>query len=125
MAIVVLPYLGQAAAAKELKRAIPKARRAPSKPVDDPLDGLNMRITYRTLRVLSAVADLPGGSNREIADRAGVSDAGQISKLLARLEKIGLLHNSGDGQAKGERNAWGLTARGAEVEEATRVQAGR
>lgn len=125
MAIVVLPYLGQAAAAKELKRAIPKARPVSIRPVDDPLDGLNMRITYRTLRVLAAVAAVPGRSNREVADHAGISDAGQISKLLTRLERIGLMHNSGRGQARGERNAWGLTAKGAEVEEATRVQAGR
>ncbi|HEY5044526.1 MAG TPA: TetR family transcriptional regulator [Solirubrobacteraceae bacterium] len=125
MAIVVMPYLGQAAAARELQRPTAKTRRAPRPRVRSVLDELDTRITYRTLRVLAAVAALPGGSNREIADHAGISDPAQISKLLARLEKIGLLHNSGDGQAKGERNAWGLTARGAEVEEATRAQAGR
>jgi DNA-binding PadR family transcriptional regulator len=74
--------------------------------------------------VLSALATLPGGSNRDVADRAGISDAGQISKLLTRLEKIGLIHNSGRGRVRGERNVWRLTARGAEVEEATRAQAG-
>ncbi|HZL47551.1 MAG TPA: TetR family transcriptional regulator [Solirubrobacteraceae bacterium] len=124
MAIIVLPYLGQAAAAEELQRTTVKTRRPATPPVSSPLDELDTRITYRTLRVLDALAALPGGSNREIADHAGVSDAGQISKLLARLEKHGLIHNSGRGQAKGERNVWGLTARGAEVEEVTGAQAG-
>ena len=40
------------------------------------------------------------GSHREVADQAGISDQGQISKLLARLAKLGLAHNSGDGHAK-------------------------
>jgi hypothetical protein len=32
------------------------------------------------------------------------------------LEKLGLIHNSGNGQAHGEPNAWTLTARGHEIE---------
>ena len=123
MAIVVLPYLGQAAAAKELTRAIPKPRRAPSKPVEDPLDGLNMRITYRTLRVLAAVAALPGGSNREVADHAGITDQGQSSRLLMRFEKLGLVENAG-GQTKGAVNAWTLTPKGEGIEQAIRARTG-
>ena len=125
-AMIVLPYRGRAAAAEELTRATPpQARRARPRPVKDPLDDLNMRITYRTLRVLDAVASQPGGSNRGIADQAGISDPGQISRLLARLQKLGLLANSGLGQARGETNAWTLTARGAEVQRAVAAQAGR
>jgi DNA-binding MarR family transcriptional regulator len=75
-----------------------------------------MRLTYRTLVVLSAIATHPHASNRKIAETAGVHDQGQISKLLARLEKLGLIHNSGNGQAHGEPNAWTLTARGHEIE---------
>jgi FaeA-like protein len=88
------------------------------------LAGLGMRVTYRTLRVLAAVVALggrgSGPSNREIADHAGISDEGQISKLLARLKRVGLIENSGVGHAKGEPNAWRLTDRGAEVERALR-----
>ncbi|HWY17689.1 MAG TPA: TetR family transcriptional regulator [Solirubrobacteraceae bacterium] len=124
MAIVVLPYLGQAAAAKELARPVPKASRAPKSsraprgPSGDPLAGLNMRLTYRTLVVLSAIGADPGASNRRIADAAGVHDQGQISKLLGRLEKLGLIRNTGAGQSRGEPNAWALTTRGREVQRA-------
>jgi hypothetical protein len=56
-----------------------------------------------------------------VADRAGVHDQGQISKLLARLDHLGLIENTGHGHAKGEANAWGLTPRGQNVEEAIRI----
>jgi AcrR family transcriptional regulator/DNA-binding MarR family transcriptional regulator len=125
MGMIVLPYLGPAAAAKELSRPTPKARRTRSKPAKDPMDGLDMRLTYRTLRVLAAIADQPGASNREVANRAGVQDQGQISKLLARLDQLGLVDNAGQGRAKGEANSWRLTARGEEVERAVRVDSGR
>ena len=60
-----------------------------------------MRLTYRTLRVLAEIAAAPGISNREVAEAAGVRDPGQISKLLARVEGLGLVRNTGGGQAKG------------------------
>jgi AcrR family transcriptional regulator len=126
MGMIVLPYLGRAAAARELARAVPRrparvsgALRAPRAMVpSDPLDGLEMRLTYRTLRVLSAIASQPGASNRQVGEAAGVHDQGQISKLLARLERLGLIHNAGQGQPRGERNAWTLTTRGTEVQAA-------
>jgi AcrR family transcriptional regulator len=127
MAMIVLPYLGQAVAAKELEAPMvptaaavrrPARRRAAAQPLRDPLRGLEMRLTYRTLLVLSAIAERPGASNRQIADVAGVHDQGQISKLLGRLERLGLIANGGAGQAKGEANAWGLTRKGTEVEAA-------
>ncbi len=81
-----------------------------------------MRITYRTVRVLIAIGSQPGASNREIATAAGIGDQGQVSKLLTRLHGIGLLRNEGFGHAKGAPNAWTLTHRGHEVEQAIRVQ---
>ena len=84
-----------------------------------------MRLTYRTARVLEGVAELGGRgsnpSNRMIGEYAGVIDPGQISKLLARLERVGLLTNTGEGHAKGEPNAWSLTARGDQVVRSIRV----
>ena len=124
MGMIVLPYLGQAAAAKELTKPAPKARHTLGGPARDPMDGLGMRLTYRTLRVLAAIAEGPGASNREVADRAGVHDQGQISKLLARLDHLGLIENSGRGHAKGEANAWRLTDKGDEVERAVRIGSG-
>jgi chromosome segregation and condensation protein ScpB len=65
----------------------------------------------------------PGASNRCIADAAGVTDQGQISKLLARLEHLGLVANLGEGPTKGEPNAWTLTAKGTQVEQAIASEA--
>jgi DNA-binding MarR family transcriptional regulator len=83
-----------------------------------------MEVTYRTSRVLAAIAAQPDASNREVADAAGISDQGQASKLLARLENLRLIHNPGEWRV-GRRHAWRLTARGKRVERATRAEAER
>jgi AcrR family transcriptional regulator/DNA-binding MarR family transcriptional regulator len=122
MGMIVLPYLGPAAAQKENDRPAPKRtvrQRAASK---DPLRELDMRLTYRTVRVIMAVATKPGASNREVGETAGIEDQGQISKLLTRLERLDLIRNSGAGQARGAPNAWTLTERGMEVERAIHRQ---
>jgi AcrR family transcriptional regulator len=123
MGMIVLPYLGPAAARRE--RALPapgpvpvassRARGGVRVAREDPLDGVPMRLTYRTARVLEVVAEHPGVSNRLVAERAGVSDQGQVSKLLARLGRLELLVNKGEGHAKGESNAWHLTRKGLQV----------
>ena len=122
MAIIVLPYQGAAAAAKELARPVPKTSRPLARVTRDPLEGLDMRLTYRTVRVLMAIADHPEASNRTVAEASGISDQGQISKLLARLDSLGLAKNTGLGHPKGAPNAWRLTPRGQEVEQAIRLQ---
>jgi AcrR family transcriptional regulator len=122
MGMIVLPYQGQAAAAREAARAAPARRRA-APPQRDPLRELDMRLTYRTVRVLLAIAERPGASNRQVADASGVHDQGQISKLLARLEHLGLIYNDGGGAARGEPNGWSLTRRGENVEQTIRHQA--
>jgi AcrR family transcriptional regulator/DNA-binding MarR family transcriptional regulator len=124
MSMIVLPYLGARAASRELARpalevAGDRQTRAQTRR-QDPLEGLNMRLTYRTVRVLMVIAEHPGASNREIAEGSGIIDQGQISKLLNRLGRLDLIENHGEGQEKGAANAWHLTARGAQVERATR-----
>ena len=122
MGVIVLPYQGRAVAAREARRPAP--RRRPAAPAGaDPLRDLEMRLTYRTVRVLAAIAAVPGASNREVALAAGVSDQGQISKLLVRLERLGLVVNTGEGHARGEPNAWRLTPKGREVERTISRQA--
>jgi AcrR family transcriptional regulator len=130
MGMIVLPYLGVAAARREQARPVPvSSRRAADAPaalgpaVGDPLEGVSMRLTYRTARVLEGVAEHPGASNRMVAERAGIHDPGQVSKLLRRLESLGLLANSGEGHAKGEPNAWGLTPRGRRIAQSIRIHA--
>ena len=119
MGMIVLPYLGPAAARRELARAAPVApTRGVSEPsgsvrvVGDPLESVPMRLTYRTSRVLEGVAEHPSASNRRVGEFAGIHDPGQVSKLLRRLERLGLLVNSGLGHARGEPNAWRLTPQG-------------
>lgn len=120
MSIIVLPYLGPAAAEEEMSRPGPRPRRRRASAKADPLGGLHMRLTYRTMRVLSFVNEHPGASNREVAEGAGIADQGQMSKLLARLERLELLENTGAGQRHGAANEWRLTERGGSVERAAR-----
>jgi AcrR family transcriptional regulator len=132
MAAIVLPYRGYGAAARELSRPISKAgprlRPADKSRFSGPAGRtfgsragrarIPFRLTVRTHRVLVAVAELSAlgadPNNREVSDAAGVSDQGQISKLLARLEGHGLLQNTG-GSTQGVPRAWRLTSRGEEV----------
>jgi AcrR family transcriptional regulator/DNA-binding MarR family transcriptional regulator len=127
MSMIVLPYLGPAAAAKEFERPAPRLAGVPKRSTAQthPANGLLASLkllppTYRTLRVLRMIAEQPGACNRELANAAGIADKGQVSKLLARLENLELIHSSGKKQV-GDRHEWRLTARGEEVERAIRV----
>jgi AcrR family transcriptional regulator/DNA-binding MarR family transcriptional regulator len=130
MGMIVLPYMGAGAVRREQARPAPGALSSSQDEQlggvdgrEDPLGGVQMRLTYRTARVLECIAQYPGASNRVVAERAGVSDAGQTSKLLARLERLGLTVNSGAGHAKGEPNAWALTPLGCQVAQRLHVSA--
>jgi AcrR family transcriptional regulator len=118
MSMIVLPYLGAAAAKGELARPAPVHSDRRERTPADPLRDVEMRLTYRTVRVLAAVGTNPGSSNREIGWASGMQDQGQISKLLTRLSKLGLIENTQAASARGAPNAWTLTAKGAEIERA-------
>jgi AcrR family transcriptional regulator len=131
MGMIVLPYLGSGAARREqrgtgtfssagknpvgLQSSSSGLAVLPVSSVSDPLEDIPMRLTYRTVRVLECIAEAPGASNRVVGEHAGVTDQGQISKLLARLERLGLAENSGVGHSKGEPNSWRLTVLGERV----------
>lgn len=66
---------------------------------------------YRSSTVLTVIAAHPGLSNREVAEAAGVSDEGQISRLLAHLHSLGLIGDRGQ-WCPGQPHSWRLTARG-------------
>jgi AcrR family transcriptional regulator len=126
MSMIVLPYLGPAAARREAARPPAKSTGRSRKARGHPLQHLGMRLTYRTMRVLAAIAAHPGSSNRGIADAAGISDQGQTSKLLGRLLALGLIENAGPGRiARGEPNSWQLTTKGQEIENAIAEQTSR
>ncbi len=127
MAMIVAPYLGSAAARAERKRQAPVSAPVPSPETNgavaggtavgagpDPLHGISMRFTYRTACVLEAVAAEPGMSNRGVGNAAGIPDQGQLSKLLARLQGLGLVENTAPNR-RGAANAWSLTTAGEQV----------
>jgi AcrR family transcriptional regulator len=130
MAMIVLPYRGPAAAHRELARPI-EAAPAHRPPASGSLAGLfkdaGMRLTYRTVRVLMSVAELGREgvcpSNKQIGDRAEVRDQGQISKLLHRLQRAGLIDNKGARPGQGAPNAWRLTADGERLTDLIRTRA--
>lgn len=125
--MIVLPYLGPAASRRELAR-MPKPgntgrtnthfeRRSPGANAD-PFRDMSIRFTYRTARVLAVIAADPGASNRHVGAGAGITDQGQASKLLTRLQRAGLIENATVGRESGEPNAWRLTPRGEAIYEA-------
>lgn len=122
--IVVFPYLGSAVARSEAKRRPPAAAAMQGPPQADPLRDLEMRMTYRTVRVLMAVAAFPSRSNRDVGETADIHDQGQISKLLTRLARLGLIENTPSGRARGAPNAWTLTPKGERVARAIGARAG-
>ncbi len=115
VSMIVLPYLGAGAARRELLRPPPRIRSGSSAVAAGAGEGgpaPRVRLTYRTRRVLRSIGDYPGASNREVAERAGIVDQGQVSKLLGRLEAIGLIERLGERRSRGAPNAWRLSERG-------------
>jgi AcrR family transcriptional regulator len=119
MAFIVLPYLGPRAARDELARASPPRSVPPSAPAVA-LEELPIRLTYRTMRVLAALAAEPGLMNSKVSERAGISDEGQASKLLGRLARVGLIENIGAPARRNAAKAWRLTPAGERLERWTR-----
>jgi AcrR family transcriptional regulator len=124
MSMIVLPYLGPTAAERELARPAPPAAPRRRRTREDPLKGLDMRLTYRTVRMLMAIGAQPGASNRAVGAAAGILDQGQTSKLLQRLKQLGLVDNASSGPAPGEANAWLLTPRGQQLQHTIQLQSG-
>lgn len=135
VSMIVLPYLGPAAARRELERPVEARVSTPegtplgeqagehrgARLLEDPFKGAGMRLTYRTVRVLLAVSEHSGASNRTIGQTAGISDPGQISKLLGRLQRLGLISNTGLGPGQGAPNAWTLTTTGHQLTKSIRT----
>jgi AcrR family transcriptional regulator/DNA-binding MarR family transcriptional regulator len=125
MATIVLPYRGSAAAARELERAVPRIhgkRRdgdgLSRRPVGAP-SPVDYRLTVRTQMALAAVAGRPGLNNREVSEIVGLSDQGQISRMMKRLQEQGLVENT-QAHTKRLARAWRLTADGEAVIDAHR-----
>lgn len=111
--MIVMPYLGADAARAELirSRGEPTPRRAAAsrspRPARRP-----MRLTLRTLGVLRAIERQPGISNAQVARVTGVTDPGQVSKLLSRLRAQGFAQCEPAGAGRPVGKAWRLTPDG-------------
>lgn len=70
---------------------------------------------YTARAVVRYVAEHPGSSNKAIAHGVEVWHLEQISRLLSRLERTGLLAKRAGGA--GRPNAWTLTPYGQQVVE--------
>ncbi|HST55413.1 MAG TPA: TetR/AcrR family transcriptional regulator [Solirubrobacteraceae bacterium] len=126
MSLLVLPYLGSAAASRELTRehdaptgpsgSHMRARARPN--ADGPRSlGAHVRLlTGRTVAVLVFLGECPGASNRAVAAAVGIGDEGQMSRLLRRLEGEGVVSNRGGGWERGLANEWALTRLGSELD---------
>lgn len=124
VSLILLPYLDAKTRARELPRParklsqlpqpLPSAWQAPV-PESPKRPQIQLRLTHRTMLVLLALAEHPDASNREIGDAAGIRDQGQVSKLLRRLERAGIVTNGGAGAPRGSANAWTLTPAGRDL----------
>jgi AcrR family transcriptional regulator len=117
VAIVTLPYLGAESAAREMDRATELAQsitqerslRQPTLDTQIPTE-LCATGAYRMRASFLYVAEHPGTSNQDVAAGIRLRHLGQTSKLLARLESLGLLTKRAGGA--GRPNAWSLTPYG-------------
>jgi hypothetical protein len=114
MAFMLAPYLGPAATRVELAGS--SAASEASRPAHLPLP-LPIPVTYRTTLVLRAIASTPLSSNREIARAAGLTDEGQTSHLLRRLQRRGLIEHVTPHGGSRRKKAWLLTPCGRRVVE--------
>jgi AcrR family transcriptional regulator len=128
MAMIVLPYRGGAAAARELSRPIPPPpaqSRDEAGPSSQPLGAaspVDYRLTARTQMALAAVAASPGLNNREVSEMVGLSDQGQISRMMRRLAERGLIEDT-QAHTKHLARAWRLTADGEALVDAHQAEA--
>jgi AcrR family transcriptional regulator len=118
--VALVPYLDARALAKQVKVAermgdsiaLERSARpaAGAARLDTLSRGLANPSAYRARQCLRYVAAHPGASNGEVGEGVGVSHGGQISTLLARLAREGLLGKHAGGP--GHPNAWHVTPEG-------------
>ncbi|HEV7528401.1 MAG TPA: MarR family transcriptional regulator [Solirubrobacteraceae bacterium] len=123
MSFTVLPFLGVSAARRELAAASAAAD-SPDGTADlEILKAPGGRLSSRALSALNVIAAEDGLNSKEVSLRTGVRDDAQSSRLLARLERLGLIANAREHHGRANRKAWSLTAAGLNVHDALRREA--
>jgi len=114
MSFVVTPFLGARAARRELRRAT-EPTTSPVVSVDL-VQGPGKRLSHhREIEVLAALANERGLNNGEVALRVGIKDRAHISRLLARLARLGLIETTPVPGRPAGANAWRLTSSGEQL----------
>lgn len=120
--LVVCPYLDPHEVVREVKRGEALAQRIADRHASSPLPpSITMQLpaalshpgAYRARSCMTFIAANPGASNKQIAAGIDVPHLGQVSELLARLARGGLLRKHAGGA--GRPNHWWLTSRGEQI----------
>ena len=123
MSFTVMPFLGVRAARRELARPLDGTCDAQPSAALEVLKDPVGRVARRAVSVLMVIGAEPGLNNRKVAANAGVKDDAQMSRLLARLERLGLIENTRDPQMRYARKSWRLTASGEQLGAAIKSEA--
>jgi DNA-binding MarR family transcriptional regulator len=124
MSFIVLPFLGVGAARRELSRPLDATSAVKCSVALDLLQEPGGRLNHRTVSVLRVIGAEPGLNSSEVALRASLKkDPGQVSRLLSRLTRLGLIESTRNPRSTPAAKAWRLTARGQEIEAAVRREA--
>jgi hypothetical protein len=127
MALILVPYVGAKTASRELfapaLRMLAPGETPASVPWDelpDELADLPSRVTRLTASTIVFIGQMndrgSAPSNRDVSWATGDTDAGQMSKLLMRLEALALVENTTfHGNGRGRANEWRLTPQGREL----------
>jgi DNA-binding MarR family transcriptional regulator len=121
MSFTVMPFLGARVARRELRRRSETVPASAAGVSVDLVQGPGRRLNHhREIEVLGVLAGEPGLNNTQVALRAGIKDHGHVSRLMARLARLGLIENTpGPGLRRGVK-AWRLTGSGEQLHEAIR-----
>ena len=120
--LVVCPYLEPHDVVREIKRgerlsqSIAEKHASSSSPPSTTMQlpaVLRHPGAFRARSCVTFIAANPGASNKEIAAGIGMPHLGQVSELLARLARNGLLHKHAGGA--GHPNQWWPTPYGEEL----------
>jgi DNA-binding MarR family transcriptional regulator len=124
MSFTVLPFLGARAARREI--------RCPTERVPSSASGVNLdllqapgkRLSHRReIEVLRVLAGERGLNSTEVGLRAGISDRAHVSRLMARLARLGLIENEPVHGRRPGVKAWRLTVSGEQLHAAIAQEA--
>jgi DNA-binding MarR family transcriptional regulator len=115
MSFIMLPFLGGRAARRELRHPTETVASSPAGASVDLLQGPGKRLSHhREIEVLGVIAGEPGLNSTEVGLRADIKDRAHVSRLMARLARLGLVENTPT-PGRPRVKAWRLTGSGEQL----------